>query len=90
MLDRYGVTRAEADRAVWSIDSQGTQLEGAAAINRVLDELGAGWSALAAAYRHRPLAAIEEGAYRWFAPRRTRFQRLGIRPACDEPDARCT
>jgi predicted DCC family thiol-disulfide oxidoreductase YuxK len=90
VLDRYGITRAEADRAAWSIDSHGTRLEGAAAINRVLDELGTGWSALAAPSRLRPMAAFEEAAYRWFAPRRSLFHRLGIRPACDEPGAHCT
>jgi predicted DCC family thiol-disulfide oxidoreductase YuxK len=89
VLERYGVTRSEADRAAWSIDRDGQRLEGAAAINRVLAELGGGWAALAALYRLRPLAALEEGVYRWFAPRRSKFSRWGVKPECDEPDAPC-
>jgi len=87
-LERYGVTRAEADRAAWSIDRTGRRLEGAAAVNRVLHELG-GWAALALAYRVRPVAALEEALYRWFAPRRSGFRRLGVTPECDEPGSAC-
>jgi predicted DCC family thiol-disulfide oxidoreductase YuxK len=88
-LERYGVTRVEADRAAWSIDAHGNRLEGAAALNRVLDELGGGWQVVAAAYRLRPIAACEEAVYRWFAPRRSRFHRFGVTPECDEPQAGC-
>ena len=87
-LERYGLTREEADRAAWSIDRAGRRLEGAAAVNRVLDELG-GWGALALAYRLRPLAALEEALYSWFAPRRSGFGRLGVTPECDEPGPAC-
>jgi predicted DCC family thiol-disulfide oxidoreductase YuxK len=89
VLERYGITREEADRAAWSIDRDGRRLEGAAAINRVLRELGGGWSAVAAPYRLRPVAGLEEALYRWFAPRRSRFHRFGVRPECDEPGSRC-
>ena len=89
VLERYGVTREEADRAAWTIDRDGRRLQGAAAVNRVLGELGGGWRMIAAAYRLRPLAAIEEGMYRWFAPRRSRFRRWGVTPECDEPDVDC-
>jgi predicted DCC family thiol-disulfide oxidoreductase YuxK len=89
VLERYGVTREEADRAAWTIDRDGRTLEGAAAISRVLGELGGGWRMLAATYRLRPLAALEEALYRWFAPRRSRFRRWGVTPECDEPDAGC-
>jgi predicted DCC family thiol-disulfide oxidoreductase YuxK len=88
-LERYGVTREEADRAAWTIDSDGTRLEGAAALNRVLRAMGGGWSALAALYRLRPLRAAEEALYRWFVPRRFRFSRLGVTPECEEPGAGC-
>jgi predicted DCC family thiol-disulfide oxidoreductase YuxK len=88
-LERYGVTRAEADRAAWTIEPDGTRLAGAAAINRVLHELGGGWRALAVLYRVPPLAAVEEAFYRWFAARRSRFSRFGVTPACDEPGAGC-
>jgi predicted DCC family thiol-disulfide oxidoreductase YuxK len=88
-LERYGVSRAEADRAAWTVDPSGNRLEGAAAINRALDELGGGWRAISALYRLRPIAAAEEAFYRWFAPRRSRFHRLGVTPECEEPGAGC-
>jgi predicted DCC family thiol-disulfide oxidoreductase YuxK len=89
VLDPHGITRDQADRAAWTIDAEGRRLEGAAAVNRVLAELGGAWAVVASAYRLRPLAAVEEAAYRWFAPRRSRFHRLGVRPECDEPGAGC-
>jgi predicted DCC family thiol-disulfide oxidoreductase YuxK len=88
VLERYGVSRAEADRAAWTIDHAGRRLEGAAALNRVLAELGRPWSLLAAPYRVPGLGRLEEALYRWFAPRRSRFHRFGVTPECDEPDAR--
>jgi predicted DCC family thiol-disulfide oxidoreductase YuxK len=92
LLARYGVTREEADRAAWSIDRDGRRLEGAAAVNRVLFELGdelGGWRALALPYRLSLVAALEEALYRWFALRRSRFRRLGVTPECDEPGSAC-
>ena len=89
VLDRYRVTREEADRAALTIDRDGNRLEGAAAINRVLADLGGGWRMLAAPYRSRPLAAAEEAFYRWFAENRHRFHRLGVTPECDRPEANC-
>lgn len=89
VLERYGLTRAEVDRAAWTIDRDGHRLGGAAAINRVLQMLGGVWPALAALYRLPPLAAAEEAFYRWFAARRSRFHRFGVKPECDEPDADC-
>jgi predicted DCC family thiol-disulfide oxidoreductase YuxK len=89
VLDRYGITRAQADRAAWTVDAEARRLEGAAAVNRVLAELGGAWAVVASAYRLRPVAAVEEALYRWFAPRRSRFHRLGVRPECDEPGADC-
>lgn len=89
-LERYGVTRAEADRAAWTLDRDGARLEGAAAINRVLRELGDGGRRIASVYRLRPAAAIEEALYHWFAKRRSRFHRLGVTPECEEPGSGCT
>lgn len=88
-LESYGVTRREADRAAWTIDSAGRRLEGAAAVNRVLAELGGIWRAVAAPYRVPPIAALEEMLYRWFAPRRSKFHRFGVQPECDDPQAAC-
>jgi predicted DCC family thiol-disulfide oxidoreductase YuxK len=89
VLDRFGVTREEADRAAWTVEPEGRREAGAAAINRVLGAIGGGWSLLAAPYRLRPVAAAEEALYRWFARNRSKFQRFGIRPECDEPGAGC-
>ena len=89
VLERYGVTRAEADRAAWTIDREGRRLDGAAALNRVLAELGGPWSLLAAVYRVPGIGALQEALYRWFAPRRSRFHRFGVTPECDEPGVRC-
>jgi predicted DCC family thiol-disulfide oxidoreductase YuxK len=88
-LERYGVTREEADRAAWTIDSEGRKQGGAAAINRVLAEVGGVWPAVARLYQVRPIAAAEEAFYRWFARRRSRFHRFGVRPECDDPGAAC-
>jgi predicted DCC family thiol-disulfide oxidoreductase YuxK len=88
-LERYGVSRAEADRAAWTVEPDGRRLAGAAAVNRVLGELGGGWRALAALYRVRPVAVVEDLLYGWFVPRRSSFHRLGVRPECEEPGADC-
>jgi predicted DCC family thiol-disulfide oxidoreductase YuxK len=83
VLERYRVSREEADRAAWTIDRAGNRLEGAAAINRVLSVLGGGWPALAVPYRLPPIAAAEEAFYRWFAKHRSRFHRFGVKPECE-------
>jgi len=89
VLERYGVSRQGADRSAWTVDPDGRRLGGAAAVNRVLHELGGAWRALAKLYRLAPLAALEEAFYRWFATRRSHFHRLGVTPECDEPGADC-
>src|ERR1700674_5206433 len=88
VLARYRVTRRETDRAAWTIDGEG-RLEGAAAVNRVWRELGGRWTMVARAYQVRPLAAVEEAVYRWFARNRSSFHRFGVRPECDEPGSDC-
>jgi|ERR1700682_3474002 len=89
MLSRYGLSREEADRAAWTIEGDGRRSQGAAAMNRVLKEVGGPWPVVAGAYRLRPVAALEEAAYRWFARNRSRFHRLGVQPECDEPASDC-
>jgi predicted DCC family thiol-disulfide oxidoreductase YuxK len=89
VLSRYGLTREEVDRAAWIIEPNGRRSHGAAAVNRVLQVVGGPWSLLAAAYRLRPLATLEEVVYRWFARNRSRFHRFGVRPECAEPGADC-
>ena len=83
ILERYGVTREEADRAAWTIDSDGARREGAAAINRVLRVLGGVWPAVAALDRVPALWAAEEAFYRWFAKHRSMFNRFGMTPEID-------
>ena len=85
VLDRFGLTPQQADRAAWTVDGTGRRLTGAAAMNRVLAELGGAWPAIARLYRIAPLAAVEEAVYRWFAANRSRFQRFGVTPECDDP-----
>jgi predicted DCC family thiol-disulfide oxidoreductase YuxK len=89
VLARYGITREEADRAAWTIERDGRQSEGAVAMNRVMSQMGGSWSALARAYRLRPVAIAEEAVYRWFAGNRSRFHRFGVRPECNEADSDC-
>jgi predicted DCC family thiol-disulfide oxidoreductase YuxK len=89
VLDRYGLSREDVDRTAWIVDSSGHRLEGAAAVNRVLRELGGVWPHLASAFRLEPVAATEEMVYRWFARNRTRFRRFGVRPECEEPGSDC-
>jgi predicted DCC family thiol-disulfide oxidoreductase YuxK len=89
VLADHGVTRAEADRSAWLIEPEGRRLEGAAAFNRVLEELGGGWRLLARPYRLRLLAAAEEAAYRWVAVNRGRLAWLGVTPECERPGVAC-
>jgi len=89
VLSRYGLTREEADRAAWTIERDGRRSHGAAAVNRVMQEVGGPWSVLASAYRLRPLGVLEEAVYRSFARNRSRFHRFGVQPECDEPGSDC-
>jgi predicted DCC family thiol-disulfide oxidoreductase YuxK len=89
VLSRYGLTRKEVDRAAWTVGRDGQRSQGAAAVNRVMQEVGRPWSALAAAYRLAPVAALEEAVYRSFARHRSSFHRLGVRPECEEPGSDC-
>lgn len=89
VLERYGVSRAEADREAWTIDNDGRRAGGAAAINRVWSAIGGPWRLIAAAYQVRPIALLEEALYRWFAANRSLFHRFGVRPECEEPGSDC-
>jgi predicted DCC family thiol-disulfide oxidoreductase YuxK len=89
VLERYGITREEADRSAWAIDRDGRRAAGAAATNRVLREIGGAWALLARAYQLRPVALLEEAAYRRFAGNRSRFARFGVRPECDDAGSDC-
>jgi predicted DCC family thiol-disulfide oxidoreductase YuxK len=89
VLERYGISRVEADRSAWVVARDGRRQEGAAAVNRVLHEIGGPWRFLAAAYRLGPIAGLEEVLYRCIARNRSMFAHLGVRPECDEAESEC-
>jgi predicted DCC family thiol-disulfide oxidoreductase YuxK len=89
-LARFGLTRAQVDRAVWLIDLAGEQsLEASAAVNRALLELGGFWPWVGQALGLPPLCWAEEAAYHLVAAHRGKLARWGIAPACDHPDEPC-
>lgn len=89
VLAAHRLTRAEVDRSAWAIGPGDRRLAGAAALNRVLEELGGGWRLLALPYRQPVLAAAEEAAYRWVAANRERLAWLGATPECERPGVAC-
>ncbi len=85
LIEQFGLTREEVDREVWAIDADGRRFAGAAAINRVLQELGDVWAWLARLYRSAPIRWIEDRAYRWVAAHRDRLSRVwSAEPEWDE------
>jgi predicted DCC family thiol-disulfide oxidoreductase YuxK len=46
VIERYGLTRADVDRFVWVVEPSGRRLRGAAAVARVLREMGGWWRPL--------------------------------------------
>lgn len=64
------LTKAEAERAAWAVEPGGRRFEGAAAINRVLRELGGGWAVIGSLYGFPPLRWVEDRYYRRVARRR--------------------
>jgi predicted DCC family thiol-disulfide oxidoreductase YuxK len=89
LLERTGLTRAQVDRSVWVIDRGGRRYEGAAAVNRTLDELGGVWRPVGRLGGLAPIRRVEAAAYRWFAANRARFGRWGSTPACSRPGVEC-
>jgi predicted DCC family thiol-disulfide oxidoreductase YuxK len=84
-LERYSLTRIEADREVWAIDPTGRKWAGAAAVNRVLEELGGMWKWLAALYRLPPMRWLEDRIYAGVAAHRSQLSRLwGAEPEWKE------
>jgi predicted DCC family thiol-disulfide oxidoreductase YuxK len=64
------LSREEIGRAVWAVEATGLKFEGAAAVNRVLKELGGGWALLAALYSVPPIRWVQNAYYRRVARRR--------------------
>ena len=73
LIERLGLTRSEVGRAAWAVEPGGRKFEGAAAINRVLGELGNGWAVLGWFYRVPPAQWLEDAYYRRVARRRRWF-----------------
>jgi predicted DCC family thiol-disulfide oxidoreductase YuxK len=65
-----GLTREEVDRASWAVD-EGGRFEGAAAISRVLRELGGGWRVLGSLYLVPLIGWFEDRYYGRVARRRS-------------------
>jgi predicted DCC family thiol-disulfide oxidoreductase YuxK len=70
LVEALGLTREEVGRAAWAVESNGRKFEGAAAINRVLRELGGGWSVLGSLYVVGPVRWLEDRYYGRVARRR--------------------
>jgi predicted DCC family thiol-disulfide oxidoreductase YuxK len=58
------------DLAAWAVEPGGRRFEGAAAINRVLRELGGAWPALSSVYSIPPIRWMEDRYYARVARRR--------------------
>jgi predicted DCC family thiol-disulfide oxidoreductase YuxK len=89
LLERAGLTKEQVDRSVWAIDRHGRRYEGAAAVNRTLDELGGIWRPVGRLGALGPIHRVEAVAYRWFAANRGRFGRWGTPPGCSRPGVAC-
>ena len=70
LIESLGLTREEVGRAAWAVDEGGARFEGAAAINRVLTELGGGWWLLGSLYSVPPARWAEDRYYGRVARRR--------------------
>ena len=70
LAEAFGLTRMEVERAAWAVEASGRKFEGAAAINRVLRELGGPWRLLGSLYLVAPFAWVEDRYYGRVAKRR--------------------
>lgn len=70
VIDGLGLTREEVGRAAWAVEPGGGRFEGAAAINRVLKELGGGWRVVGSLYLVAPIRWVEDRYYGRVARRR--------------------
>jgi predicted DCC family thiol-disulfide oxidoreductase YuxK len=89
LIERLGITRIAADSVAWAVEPAGTKFGGAAAVNRVLSELGGFWAIVAQAYRVPPFRWLEDRGYRWMADNRPRLARAGVTPECERPGVPC-
>ncbi len=87
VVERYGLTREQADREVWAFDGDGNVWSGAEAIFRTLELLG--WTRLAAFSRLKGVRPLARWGYVWFAQHRHWFARWGVTPECADPARGC-
>ncbi len=85
VIERFGISRAEADRALQTVTADGRRAAAAAAVNTILREMGGPWRLAARVAALPGCFWLEERAYHGFARHRRRFARWGITPACAEP-----
>ncbi len=82
VIERFGISRAEADRALQAVTPDGRRYAAAAAVNAILRELGGRWWLLARVAALPGCLWLEGRCYTSFARHRGRFARWGITPAC--------
>ena len=70
LIESLGLTREEVGRAAWAVEASGRKFEGAAAISRVLRELGGGWALLGSLYLVAPFKWLEDRYYARVARKR--------------------
>jgi len=90
ILARYGLRRADADRAVWVIAPDGRRAAGAEAVNVALRACGGPLALLGRLGALGPLGWLEARVYAWVAAHRALLSRFySTTPACEEPGASC-
>jgi len=72
VLERYGLSPADAEASVWTIEPDGTRLRGARAVARLARAMGGRWALLGRVW----LLPGAELAYRSVAARRQLLSRL--------------
>ena len=69
LAENLGLTAADIDREMWVLDGEAL-LGGAAAANRLGQEMALPFRLLAHLYGLPPIRSLEDRVYRWIAPRR--------------------
>lgn len=80
--ERFGLDRSQVETAVWTIEASGERRSGAAAINRLLVELGGPWREAARFLGLPGVHQAETAGYRWFSEHRHWFGRFFGPPTC--------
>lgn len=89
LIGTLGISRIAADSEAWAVDPSGQRYSGAAAVNRVLQELGGGWTVVSKAYQIPVFRWLEDRGYRLIAANRSRLVSFGVTPECERPGVWC-